>query len=248
MNVAAVPVIGAALLSVVVLLLRTYLPILRSDADIEESIDDAEEFTPQEISRKMVVRFGAITLTIALGTGVGVLVWDLSLSAVGLYGNPLRELAIGFVVAPGFMVVSYYLPDVIRYAGLEFTGKSKEVLTVETRSELGWMLGGVTVQASTEEVFLRAALVGAPAALLSVSAWYFVVPAAVLFGLMHLTGGLAKTLHTSILGVLLGALFVVGGILAVVVVHVLHNQYGVIKYYRSESSPPSSSPGSTLDS
>lgn len=248
MNVAAAPVLGAAVLALGVLLLRTYLPVLRGDADLAESIDDAKEFTPKEISRKMVVNFGAITVTIALGTVVGVLVWDLSLSAVGLYGNPIRELALGFIVSPIFMIFSNYLPDIIRETGLEFGGETSEILAVETRSELGWMLGGVTVQASAEEVFLRAALVGAPAALLSVSVWYFVVPAAVLFGLMHITGGRAKTIHTAVLGVILGAVFVVGGILAAVVVHVVHNQYGVIKYYRSDSSHAASSPSAPPES
>ncbi|PSP18494.1 hypothetical protein BRC62_02950 [Halobacteriales archaeon QH_10_67_13] len=113
----------------------------------------------------------------------------------------------------------------------------------ETRSELGWVLGGFGVQASAEEVYFRAALVGAPATLLSASGWYFVVPSAVLFGLVHVTGGKTESLHASVLGVVLGAVFVVAGILAAVVVHVLHNQFSAIREYYDESSAPRSSGG-----
>lgn len=252
MNIAAVPVIAAALLAVVILLLRTYLPILIGDVDRDEYLEEAQDLSMEEICFKMVSRFGGLMMIITLGTAVGVLVWNLSLSAVGLYGNPVRELAIGLVVAPVFVVFSYSL----KYMILDVEEKSEEpqrndqnaaepsmdFLRPETRSELCWLLGGMSIQASAEEVFLRAALVGAPAALLSVSAWYFVVPSAVLFGLMHITGGIRKILHTSILGVVLGAVFVVGGILAAMVVHVLHNQFSAIKdYYKASSTTPSSS-------
>ena len=206
----------------------------------------------EEICLKMVLRFGGLMMIIALGTAVGVLVWDLSLSAVGLYGNPVRELAIGLVVAPVFVVFSYSLKYMILDVEEESEGpqrndqsaaeQSMEFLRPETRSELGWLLGGMSIQAPAEEVYFRAALVGAPAALLSVSAWYFVVPSAVLFGLMHITGGIRKYLHTSILGVFLGVVFVVGGLIAAIVVHVLHNQFSAVKDYRKKlSSSPSSS-------
>jgi len=198
-----------------------------------------------------IVRFGGVMATIALGTAIGVLIWDLSLSAVGLYGNPVRELAIGFGVAPAVVVVSYLLKYVIERAEQKFgdprdepnepADPHLEFLIPETRSELGWVLGGFGIQASAEEVYFRAALVGAPATLLSVSAWYFIIPSAILFGLVHVTGGRTKILHASVLGVVLGVVFVVVGILAAIVVHVLHNQVSAIREYRDESSTPRSS-------
>ena len=90
-------------------------------------------------------------------------------------------------------------------------------------------------------MYFHAALVGAPATLLSVSARYFVVPSAVLFGLVHVTGGNTKSLHASILCVVLDAVFVVVGILAAIVVHIFHNQVNTIREYRDESSTPRSS-------
>lgn len=257
MNIAAVPVIAAALLAVVILLLRIYLPILIGDVDRDEFLEEAQDLTMEEICLNMVLRFGGLMMIITLGTAVGVLVWNLSLSAVGLYGNPVRELAIGLVVAPVFVVFSYSLKYMIldveeseepQRNDQNAAEPSMDFLRPETRSELGWLLGGMSIQASAEEVYFRAALVGAPAALLSVSAWYFVVPNAVLFGLMHITGGIRKIIHTSILGVVLGIVFVVGGILAAVVVHVLHNQFSAIKDYRKGSSPTPSSSSATPES
>lgn len=45
---------------------------------------------------------------------------ELSLSAVGLYGNPVRELAIAFGIAPAVVVVSYLVKYVIERAKQEF--------------------------------------------------------------------------------------------------------------------------------
>ncbi|AGB16447.1 CAAX amino terminal protease family [Halovivax ruber XH-70] len=235
MTVAAAPVIAAALLSVAFVVLHAYF---RSSDETEQD-DRIAEFgakTPQERCVKIVVAFSGPLILIVLGTIVGVLVWGLSLETVGLYGNPVREFAIGLVVAPVIVVFAEALGTFLKYLGQESSGNSSEVLGVKTLSGLGWMLGAITVQASAEEVYFRAALVGAPAALFSVSAWAFVVPVAVLFGLLHFDGGIGKILYTSIMGIIFGSVFVVGGILAAVVAHVLHNQWSVIDDYREESS------------
>jgi membrane protease YdiL (CAAX protease family) len=247
MNVAAAPVIAAALLVVVSVVLRAYFSS-RGETDTGDRVAEFGARTPRERCFKIVVVFGGPLMLIVLGTIVGVLVWDLSLETVGLYGNPVRELAIGLLIAPVVVVFAEALGTLLEHLGQESSGNSSEVLGVTTLSGLGWMLGAITVQASAEEVFFRAALVGAPAALLSVSAWYFVVPVAVLFGLLHFDGGIGKILYTSIMGVIFGAVFVVGGILAAVVAHVLHNQWSVIEDYREESSTSSSSHGTTQDS
>jgi len=250
MNAGAAPVLGAALLVVCIALLYAYLVYGRGEADPVERAEN-KLGTPREFFIQTIVRFGGVMATIALGTAIGVLIWDLSLSAVGLYGNPVRELAIGFGVAPAVVVVSYLLKYVIERAEQKFgdprdepnepADPHLEFLIPETRSELGWVLGGFGIQASAEEVYFRAALVGAPATLLSVSAWYFIIPSAILFGLVHVTGGRTKILHASVLGVVLGVVFVVVGILAAIVVHVLHNQVSAIREYRDESSTPRSS-------
>lgn len=247
MNIAGAPVIGAALLVVCIAVLYVYFVYRHSDTDSEERMEKGTKMTTREIALRMVVRFGGVTVIIALGTAVGVLVWDLQLAAVGLYGNPGRELAFGLGIGPVFAVFSYYFTELVEYAGLESQGNVGELITVETLPELGWMLGGLSVQASAEEVYFRAALVGAPATLLSVSAWYFVVPSALLFGLLHGTGGKVKIFSTSIQGVILGAVFVVGGIIAAAAVHVLNNQITAVQLYRKESSSSSSS-GVTPDS
>lgn len=244
MNVAAAPVVGVALLIAGILVSRV-LPMVKGDVDPDERLDNSRELPPQKIALMMGLNFGGIIVVIVLGTAVGVLVWDLSLEAVGFYGNPARELAIGIVAVPVFRLFSTALTDLLEDAGQEFKGPGAEILTVETLPELGWMLGGITVQAAAEELHFRAALVGAPAALLSVSAWYFVVPAGVLFGFVHGTGGKAKMVSASLQGIVLGVVFVVGGLLAAVVVHVLSNQYSVIKYYRNEPSPSSPTPDAT---
>jgi membrane protease YdiL (CAAX protease family) len=256
MNVAAAPVIGAALFALCIGLLYLSLSHVRGSTDPKERLEE-NVGTPRKASIQMVIRFGGVILILALGTAVGVLAWDLSLEAVGIYGNPVRELAIGLAVAPVFAGFSYLLKYVI-FAVEEKLKEpqpneqneaepSMDFLEPGTPSELGWLLGGISIQASAEEVYFRAAFVGALAALLSVSAWYLVVPSALLFGLMHSTGGMGKVLHASLLGVALGAVFVVGGILAAVVVHVLHNQFSTIKNYVIEDygkdslpTPPSS--------
>lgn len=244
MTLAAAPVVGVALLIAAILVSRVF-PMVLGESDPDERLDDPQELTPQQLALRMGLYFGGIIVVIALGTAVGVFVWGLSLEAVGFYGNPARGLAIGIVVVPVFRVFSEALIEFLQAAGQEFEGPGGEFLSVETLPELGWTLWGITVQASAEELHFRAALVGAPAALLSVSAWYFVVPAAVLFGFVHGTGGKAKIISSSIQGIVLGAVFVVGGLLAAAVVHVLSNQYSVIKYYRNESSLSSSSPDAT---
>lgn len=236
MTVGAGLVTGAGLLAALAMVAFALLKARGDDIEAEDL-----NVPPRDFFVVAAAVFGGIGAVVGLGIAVGILVFDLPTAAVGLDASPVRGAAVGAVAGLGLAGGHKLLIKGLKAAGLEFTELYEEMVP-ETVPALGWYGAGIGVQASAEEVIFRAALVGAPAALLSVSPWYFVVPAAVLFGFAHTGRGTGSVVSTAIVGVAFGGLFVTAGLVAAAVAHVVNNTVavaysGLIKSDDGEETP-----------
>ncbi|MFP4626427.1 MAG: CPBP family intramembrane glutamic endopeptidase [Natronomonas sp.] len=120
-----------------------------------------------------------------------------------------------------------------RAFGADPSERLRELLTPD--SLMGWAMLLVVVLpviAVFEELLFRAALIGGFAAWLDVSSWVLVLLSSVVFGLGHVTQGRLGVVVTGVLGIALGAAFVLTNSLLVVIV--AHYMINVIEFVVGE--------------
>jgi len=167
--------------------------------------------------------------------GLGLLV----LGAAGLTGVPLVALGIGptsastgiLAVAGGLVLggllagANAAMAATLEQLGIEHSEALRAAMAPRTTG--GWilLLGAILpLVAVFEELFFRAVLIGAAAAATGLSPWLFVVPSTVAFAAGHGLQGRGGLLVTGVLGIVLGAAFVLtNSLLLVVLAHYVIN-------------------------
>jgi membrane protease YdiL (CAAX protease family) len=182
---------------------------------------EARELTTGELLANVVVSqglFGGILLGAAVLTGI---------PAVALGVGPVapQTLAVGTGLGVALYLTNEAGGTVAERTGI--TGGERLRETLAPSSVRGWILLLVVVLpvvAVFEELLFRAALVGAVTAGYSVSPWLMVGVSSVAFGLGHGAQGTGGMVVASVLGMVLGAAFVLtGSLLVVVIAHYLVN-------------------------
>jgi len=201
----SIPVIGLAIVDA-----------LRGDWDAEDIDPD-----PREVARSLSFIFGIPALGFLAVAGGLIVLGELAPATIGLADPGFIETILGIPLGIGVYCSAWIVVLTFRRVGVEFSEFSN--LHPQTLSGLSWYTAGLSVQASAEEVFFRGGLVGAGAIVLGVSAWYLVVPFAVMFGLGHAGRGAGGILVTTVSGVLFGAVFVTFGLLPAALAHVTNN-------------------------
>ena len=179
---------------------------------------------------------GALLANVALTQGVfgvlllgGAFLFAVPASALGVTDGALSTglpaVAVGIGAGVGFWTGNELASVVADGIGITVDESVRELLT--PASAAGWvvLLGAVLPTiAVVEELLFRAAAIGVPVAGLGAPPWLMVPLAAAAFALGHGAQGRVGVAVTGILGVALGALFVVtNSLLAVAVAHYLIN-------------------------
>ena len=148
--------------------------------------------------------------------------WAFGLAADSL---TLGAVGVGLVVGVGLYLGNEAAAALGRRRGLTVPTDLRESLAPETAA--GWALLLVVVLpiiAGFEELLFRGALIGVGAAGLGISPWLLVAGSAVAFALGHGAQGRLGIVVTGLLGVGLGAVFVLtGSLLVVIVAHYVVN-------------------------
>lgn len=201
-------------------------------ATAEQSPSDADPDHPQLTDLPPLVLLLNVVVTHG---GLGLLV----LGAAGLTGVPLVALGIaptssstGILAVAGGLVLGGLLAgaNAVMAATLErLEIEHSEALraAMAPRTTGGWilLLGAILpLVAAFEELFFRAVLIGAAAAATGLSPWLFVVSSTVAFAAGHGLQGRGGLLVTGVLGIVLGAAFVLtNSLLLVVLAHYVVN-------------------------
>jgi membrane protease YdiL (CAAX protease family) len=164
--------------------------------------------------------FGAVLLGGAVAFAIPA--WAFGLGSDALTG---RALLWGVALGAGLWMASEAGASLVDAAGIEHDERLRGMLAPDTLG--GWvvLLGVVLpIIAGVEELFFRAAAIGVVAAGLDTSPWAMVVVSSAAFGFGHGAQGRAGVVVTGVLGLVLGAAFVLtGSLVTVVVAHYLVN-------------------------
>ncbi|MFB6112676.1 MAG: lysostaphin resistance A-like protein [Halodesulfurarchaeum sp.] len=189
------------------------------DSDQVETAVPAGPTRPR--GRSLLYSVAASQLLLA-GLVVGsVWVTRVPFSALGLGSRP--DLIAAILFGGGLFGVNQVLSTLAkRYTNAD-PGRLREVLAPESQTDWAVLLLLVLPAVSvSEEVLFRGALLGGIASASSISPWVLVVLSAVAFGLSHTAQGSIGGVVSGILGLGLGALFLVTGSLwTVVLAHYL---------------------------
>jgi membrane protease YdiL (CAAX protease family) len=218
-------------------------------AAAQRDVDPSEiDPSPQEFFALVGLQWGLLGSLVALGAVAGVIVWGFTPAAIGLRGFTIGSAILGVGAGPALYGFHWVLIKLLKTAGFTFT-ELFENLTPDTARESGWYVVGVGIQASAEELIFRGALVGALSVALSVPAWQLVVPAAILFGLAHVGRGSGSVISTTAMGLGFGVVFLVGGLVAAALAHVLNNCIGILYsglFTGDEHASKSNEPGESV--
>lgn len=191
----------------------------------------AREFTTRALLANVLATQGILAVIVL----VAIVFFDIPQAAVGLGDGPwvwgLDAAAVGLGLGVALWLGSEAAGRLADAAGLAYDEGLRELLAPETPA--GWVVLFVLalpVIASAEELLFRAALIGVPAAALNLSPWLFVGVSAGAFALGHGAQGRVGIVATGLLGLLLGAAFVLTeSLLVVVLAHYVVNalEFGV---------------------
>ncbi|MFC7073354.1 CPBP family intramembrane glutamic endopeptidase [Halovenus rubra] len=168
-----------------------------------------------------------ITVVVGSPAVVGMAFWELAPETIGLNESVIAlPLGIGVGCASFGVFVGVKTP--FEAAGLSFSQPFEDAMP-KTGWEMGCYAGGIAVASSAEELLFRGSLIGAMAAILSVSPWLLIVPSAILFGFAHADRGSGHIVVLTLLGIGWGILFVFSGLVAAAIAHVVTN--GLYVFY-----------------
>lgn len=221
----------------VVVLAVGVIGLARLSAGLLTADESLAEPRPLEVESGPALLANLAATHLGIAIVLGAVVW--------LTGIPAGVLGLGSVPDPLGAVllgVGIYAVEEGFLAGATAFGRSpperlREFLAPEDVLEWVLLLGVVLpVVAFGEELLFRGALIGGVGAATGVSPWVLVVVSSVAFGSAHTAQGSLGIVVTGVLGLVLGAAFVVtGDLLLVVVAHyivnalqfVVHEGFGV---------------------
>jgi membrane protease YdiL (CAAX protease family) len=193
---------------------------LRDGVSMESALDEKE---PWQMWAGQAAMWGGFCVLVGGIVAAGLVVGSFSLATIGL-GRPVPG-QVGFGVAAGVAVfaVSRVTATLCTAAGISSAGGIAHLMEPETTAGIGGFAAATVVESTGEEVAFRAVLVGALAAVLGVSPWWLVAPAAVVFGAGHATEGRSAGVVTAVGGLGFGAAFVASGLVAAAAAHAVAN-------------------------
>jgi len=145
--------------------------------------------------------------------------------ALGLTAPPVAAVGVGIGLGAGLYLANELGAALAERLGVDHDESLRELLAPSSLAGWALLLGVVLpVVAGFEELLFRAALVGVVSTAYPVAAWTMVAVSSVAFGLGHGAQGTGGIVVTAVLGVVLGAAYVVtGSLLVVFVAHYLVN-------------------------
>ncbi|WP_254767269.1 CPBP family intramembrane glutamic endopeptidase [Salinilacihabitans rarus] len=165
--------------------------------------------------------FAAVLFGAAVYTGVPAAALGISFDAASL----ANDVVVGVGLGAGLYVANELGAAAAKRLGVDHDEELRELLAPDSAG--GWLvllLVVLPVIAAFEEFLFRAALIGAFSAGFGLSPWLLVVGSSVAFAAGHGMQGTAGVAVTGLLGLVLGAAFVLtGSLLVVVVAHYLVN-------------------------
>jgi membrane protease YdiL (CAAX protease family) len=217
----------AASLAAVVLVALVVVPGLlvayRAARDGISTEDHLDEQEPWQLWAGQAAMWGGFSVLAGGIAAAGVLFGSLSPATLGLARPLPGQVGLGVGAGVVIFAASRVTATLCTAVGVSSAGGIAHLIEPETPGETGGFAAATVVQSAGEEVAFRAVLVGVLAAILGVSQWWFVVPAAVVFGAAHASEGRSAAIVGIVGGVGFGAAFVAGGIVAAAAAHAVAN-------------------------